>query len=133
MLKISRLVTLMIFALTGSVFANHMDDHTIDKRTAPLSKVKVAKAVEANAAPAAPRSGETIVNTYCMACHGTGMAGAHKLGNAEAWGPIMATGMDAVLASAKKGKNVMPPMGTCADCSDDELKAAIEHMVNFKQ
>jgi cytochrome c5 len=38
-------------------------------------------------------------------------------------------GIDALVASAKKGKNAMPPMGTCMDCSDAELKAAIEFML----
>jgi cytochrome c5 len=35
-----------------------------------------------------------------------------------------------LLHSAINGKNAMPPRGTCATCSDDELKAAIEYMVS---
>ena len=41
--------------------------------------------------------------------------------------------MDQVLAVAKKGINAMPPMGTCMDCSDAELTAAIQHMVDNSQ
>ena len=37
-------------------------------------------------------------------------------------------GLDGLLAKAISGINAMPPKGTCADCSDDELKAAIKHM-----
>jgi cytochrome c5 len=33
-----------------------------------------------------------------------------------------------VWQNAINGINAMPPRGTCADCSDDEIKAAIEHM-----
>ena len=67
-------------------------------------------------------------NMYCVGCHATGAAGAPKTGDKAAWEPRLAAGIDAMVASAKKGKNAMPPMGLCADCSDDELKAIIEFM-----
>ncbi|MGB5729137.1 MAG: c-type cytochrome [Thiogranum sp.] len=35
-----------------------------------------------------------------------------------------------MLATAVSGLNAMPPKGTCADCSDEELKAAIEYMLS---
>jgi cytochrome c5 len=38
--------------------------------------------------------------------------------------------MDAMFAIAISGKNAMPPKGACMDCSDDDLKAAIEYMVS---
>ena len=67
-------------------------------------------------------------NMYCIACHGTGAAGAPKAGDHAAWEPRLAVGMDALVESAKKGKNAMPPMGLCNDCSDAELKEIIEFM-----
>lgn len=76
---------------------------------------------------------EGIYNTKCMACHATGAAGAPKLGDKEAWAPRIATGMDALLASATNGKNAMPPKGTCMDCSEDDLKAVIEYMTSKSQ
>lgn len=69
-------------------------------------------------------------NMYCVACHGTGAAGAPKTGDKADWEPRLAVGMDALVESAKKGKNAMPPMGLCGDCSDAELKALIEFMAN---
>lgn len=69
-------------------------------------------------------------NMYCVACHGTGAAGAPKTGDKAYWEPRLAVGMDALVESAKKGKNAMPPMGLCGDCSDAELKALIEFMAN---
>lgn len=77
----------------------------------------------------AERAGEEIFNSKCMACHANGVAGAPKPGDAAAWGPRAEAGIDALLASAKAGKNAMPPMGTCMDCTDAELKAAIEYML----
>lgn len=69
-------------------------------------------------------------NMYCMACHGTGAAGAPKVGDQAAWAPRLeaAGSVDALVESAKKGKNAMPPMGLCNDCSDAELKEIIEFM-----
>ena len=67
-------------------------------------------------------------NMYCVACHGTGAAGAPKTGVKAAWEPRMKAGIDAMVTSAKKGKNAMPPMGLCNDCSDAEFKELIEYM-----
>ena len=69
-------------------------------------------------------------NMYCVACHGTGAAGAPKTGDKAAWEPRLAAGIDALVTSSKKGKNAMPPMGLCNDCIDAELKELIEFMSN---
>jgi cytochrome c5 len=92
----------------------------------------VAATADAGAA-AGPKSGEEIYNSNCMACHGTGAAGAPKVGDAAAWAPRIAKGMDALLASAISGLNAMPPKGLCMTCSDAELQGAIEYMVSQSQ
>lgn len=71
-----------------------------------------------------------IYDTKCMACHNTGVAGAPKLGDKAAWAPRIEAGMDAMMASAVNGKNAMPPKGTCMECTDEQLKAVVEYMVN---
>ncbi len=76
----------------------------------------------------AERSGEELYNTFCIACHSVGLANAPKFGDAAAWSKLLEVGIDALIASAKKGKNVMPPKGTCMDCSDTEFKNAIQFM-----
>ena len=75
-------------------------------------------------------TGQKIYKQSCQACHANGVANAPKPGDKAAWAPRIATGMDAMLATAKKGKGAMPPKGTCMGCSDDDLKAAIEYMVS---
>jgi cytochrome c5 len=77
--------------------------------------------------------GQQIYQTACQACHATGVAGAPKLGDKEAWAPRIAQGMDTMLANATNGKNAMPPKGTCASCTEADLKAAIEYMVSQSQ
>lgn len=138
MIKIKPLLATGALLSCGVLFAHHMDPKTIDKRTAPVGKVKVVKAapVVAQSEPAAApgaRTGKAIVETYCIACHGTNMPNAPQLGDKAGWAVKLEPGMDATLAIAKSGKNVMPPMGTCADCTDEELIKAIEFMANFEK
>lgn len=71
-------------------------------------------------------------NKSCGICHGTGVANAPKFGDAAAWQPRLAKGMDALLASVKNGLNAMPPKGMCMDCSDADYKALIDYMVAGK-
>lgn len=77
-------------------------------------------------------TGEKIYSTYCVACHATGVANAPKLSDKTAWQPRIAaakTTAGGFLATVKKGKAAMPPMGMCANCSDDDLQAAINYML----
>ena len=57
------------------------------------------------------------------------MAGAPKFGDKAAWAPFIATGMDAMLKVAINGKGAMPPRGA-STATDDELRAAIQYMVD---
>ncbi len=81
----------------------------------------------------AERSGEEVYNGPCKVCHEAGVAGAPKLGDKAAWAPRVATGVDTLVGTVKTGKNAMPPMGTCMDCTDGELKAAVEYMTSKVQ
>jgi len=96
------------------------------KTTASLA---IAAALFA-AAGIASADGKQIYDTKCFMCHKAGVANAPKLGDKAAWEPRIATGMDAMLAVAIKGKGAMPPKGTCMECSDDDLTAAIQYMVD---
>ncbi len=75
--------------------------------------------------------GQAVYNKACIACHATGAANAPKLGDQAAWAPRIAKGMDALYASSVNGVagTAMMPKGTCAACTDDELKAAVDFMV----
>ncbi len=81
-------------------------------------------------ASSGPKSGEDVYNQFCFACHATGASGAPLFGSAEAWGPRIDKGMDALMASTLNGLNMMPPRGTCMACSDDELQSAVTYMVD---
>ena len=95
-----------------------------------IVNVIVMSAALGLAGQAMAADGQAVYQKHCQACHATGVAGAPKVGDKEAWAPRIATGMDAMVAFATKGKNAMPPKGTCMECSEDDLKATIEYMTS---
>jgi cytochrome c5 len=66
----------------------------------------------------------------CVACHGTGAAGAPKKGDKAAWAPRLKQGEDVLLGHVKNGFKAMPPKGLCMDCTDADYKALIKYMSN---
>jgi cytochrome c5 len=74
--------------------------------------------------------GKGVYDGGCVACHGTGVANAPRLGDAAAWGPRIDQGMDTLLQHALNGKGAMPPRGGRMDLSDDDIKSAIAYMVS---
>ncbi len=78
------------------------------------------------------RDAQELYNKSCIACHASGAAGAPKTGDAAAWAPRLAKGMDKLVANAKTGINAMPPKGMCMDCTDAEFKALIQYMTAKK-
>jgi len=75
-----------------------------------------------------PAEVKTVVDTTCAACHVAGVANAPKYGDKEAWAQRMEMGLDALTASAIKGKGVMPPRGG-SSLDDDQIKLAIEYIL----
>jgi len=67
----------------------------------------------------------------CFACHSTGAAGAPKVGDGMAveWEPRLEKGLDAVVANTVNGLNTMPAKGLCFDCTDDDLRAIVQYMI----
>jgi cytochrome c5 len=72
-------------------------------------------------------------NKSCAVCHATGAANAPKTGDAAAWEPRLAKGIETLVASVSTGLNAMPPKGMCFDCSDEDYKALIEYMAKPAQ
>jgi cytochrome c5 len=141
------IVMLAKLVTTGGKYdAKHpaMSDEAIAQRIKPVGQVRLGDVAEApSAAPAAgaaapagdkpaaaPASGKSIYETACVACHGTGVAGAPKAGDKAAWAPRIAQGMDTLYAIAIKGKGAMPPKGG-TQVSDAEMKAAVDYLVGL--
>lgn len=130
------IATLAVFSTLSFATSADMSDEAIADRIKPVGDVyldgelpDVAPATEA-VADAGPRDGATVYNTKCMACHATGAAGAPIKGDAGLWAPRIAQGKETLYTHAINGFNAMPAKGTCMDCSDDEIKAAVDFMIS---
>lgn len=75
---------------------------------------------------------EDIYNRSCKACHSIPASGAPQTGDAEAWAPRIAQGVDTLLDHTIDGYQAMPPMGMCMDCTEDQFVALIEYMAGGK-
>ncbi|MFJ3483886.1 c-type cytochrome [Pseudomonas sp. NPDC090202] len=123
---------LALWALTAQ--ATTKDD--LAKRLEPVGQVCVqgkecpGMDVAATAGGGGAKSPDDVIGKHCNACHGTGLLGSPKIGDSADWGKRAKEqgGVDGLLAKAITGINSMPPKGTCADCTDDELKGAIKKM-----
>jgi len=89
--------------------------------------------VTATSAQAA--DGKKVYDMACAACHAVGVAGSPKLGDKAAWAPRIKQGSAVLHEHAIKGfsgkpGSIMPPKGGRTDLSDDDVKAAVDHMVS---
>lgn len=64
----------------------------------------------------------------CYACHVNAGSRAPLTGDAKAWEPRLAQGMDQLLTHVIEGFGGMPPLGLCMDCSAEDFQALIEFM-----
>ena len=116
----------------------------VAERIKPVARVAIAgednsalapapKQDAAGAAPAADLGGEEVYNMACVACHGAGVAGAPKMGDAAAWRPRIAKGMDVLHEHSLKGfqgdAGIMPAKGGRVDLSDKSIINAVDFMV----
>lgn len=118
------------FTFSAAVFAMSPSDYdAIAERIKPVGNVYLAGNEPIKEEPIGPRDGETVYKTFCTACHATGVTGAPKTRDAQDWTPRLAQGKDVLAKHAIQGFNLMPARGTCMNCSDEEIVAAIEHMI----
>ena len=69
----------------------------------------------------------------CMPCHGDGLGGAPKTGDAAQWEARVAKGMSKLRRNAiegfEGGTGIMPAKGGRLDLSDDKIIALVDYMV----
>lgn len=123
-------------------------EHSVEERIEPLSREAVAgqnnaalaivetkPAGQGGSALPVPSSGEQAFQQVCSACHGQGIAGAPKAGDAAAWGPRIAKGKDVLYDHALRGyqgqAGVMPAKGGRTDIPDAVIRQAVDYMVGM--
>lgn len=149
------LFTIGIYFLANSIHArtqgryaeeNPIRAELVGERLAPVAQVAVtgeAPPPTSAAAPPEPPAptaeaatavdGKSVYDSACFACHAAGVAGAPKQGDAEAWAPRVAKGLETLYSNAINGyqgeAGIMPAKGGRADLSDEQVEAAVDYMV----
>lgn len=146
------IIIVVLARVVFNEFAVHPDavNETLGARLAPIGQLNTSgEAVTiAGTAPSAPAAstdtpavasgpGEATYNKVCFACHAQGIAGAPKFGDAGAWEARIAQGKDTLYKHALEGftgqAGMMPPKGGGVNAADDEVKAAVDFMVEAAQ
>lgn len=142
-------IVFMLYVLARVIAANTQEAHVkidpvvqtlVAERITPVARVAVAGQDNSALAPvqAAPVAllelgGKEVYDMACTACHGAGIAGAPRTGDAAAWGPRIAQGAEVLNRHAIEGftgsGGVMPAKGGRMDLSDQSVINAVEYMV----
>ena len=134
MSKCKILVFLVSIMISGLAFASADDIAERIKRVGDVC-LEGAECLSETVSPMVVAAGgasvESNFNKSCATCHNAGIAGAPKFADAAAWAPRVEKGMDVLYASTINGlPPAMPQKGMCFSCSDDELRALVDYMVD---
>ena len=153
---------LAIFALLVYVGVSKLSDMTqgvytadtaeyqaaVNERIRPIGQVYMPGEEAAAAAPVVAEaeqpdpvettmSGPQVYNEACLVCHGAGVGGAPVTGESATWTDRIAQGNDLLYQHAIEGftgaTGFMPAKGARMDLSDDEVRAAVDYMVEQSQ
>lgn len=144
LLLVKVLLATMQGVANNVVTADSMADEDVVERIKPVAEAYVGETPVVVAPPVVAEvatsgdgdgdgDGEKIVTQVCALCHSTGMMNSPKLGNAGDWAPRIEKGVDTLYSNAINGINMMPARGGNPNLSDDDVKAAVDHMVSQAQ
>ena len=119
------IIGLVYFVVSGNMPAAG----AVDVEKSIAQRIQKVGMVEIRDANRELKSGEEVYKAQCTACHTAGVAGAPKLGDAAAWAPRIATGLEALVNSSLKGKGAMGAQGG-GDFEDMEIARAVVHLAN---
>ena len=130
-------IIIITFAKTKSdsedTSVNVVENKPVEENVQPVAEVKIAESstpTDNNSQENSLISGEKISQVNCILCHGSGVMGAPKIGDAAQWEARIAQGKDKLIEHAIKGINMMPAKGGNAALSDEEVAAAVIWMAN---
>jgi len=133
------LLAVVIFVLAQNVAGDSVKSAGLSKadkdqiaRIQPVGKLVLVGAVGNTVSSAQAADGAATYNGTCVGCHGTGAAGAPKVGDKAAWKARIAQGKETMYKIALHGKpgTAMMAKGGNAGLSDDAVKAAVDYMVS---
>lgn len=80
-------------------------------------------------AQTAPAAGEKVYQQLCIACHATGVANAPRVGDRQAWKPLIAEGQVTLTAHGWVGVRAMPAQGGDPKLGVEDFARALAWMV----
>lgn len=130
-------VTILLAFILPTYALEDFDKQQIIERIKPLGSVRIEGKSGASvpevtlSQPVAKKlPGQETYENHCSVCHANGIAGAPKFQDVADWKPRLAKrNIEELVASAIKGLNAMPPKGTCGQCSNEEMKNAVQFML----
>jgi len=105
-------------------------------RNAFYTLISIACLAFANASIAedAADNGKTVFEASCASCHtgwiGGWMSGAPDIDDKEDWQPLLVKGVEALTEGTIIGVGEMAPRGKCDTCSDADIRAAVEYIID---
>jgi len=124
-------------ALLSLAACGQKESDTAANTTTPAASTVIAAAPAPAPPPPENALGKSVYGKTCAMCHAAGVAGAPKPGDKADWGPRIAQGNETLYKHAIEGftgaKGMMPPRGGGSTLSDDEVKAAVDHMVSLSK
>ena len=120
---IAVVIGVVAFIASGS---NPVSDASVQEK-AVAERIQKIGIVQVREARKGLQSGEAVYQAQCSACHASGVVGAPKFGDADAWGARIKTGFTALLHSAIAGKGSMGAQGGGA-FKDVEIARAVVYM-----
>lgn len=133
---------LSITALSGltllfplSAVANHNSPESLEARVSAVGTLNVGEGSIASIQPeTGPADGQSVYNTTCVTCHGTGIAGAPMTGESDDWEDRIEQGLETMVEHAIQGytgsAGVMPAKGGNPALSDEAVTAAVQFMLD---
>ena len=130
----------ILIAILSKVFASSVSNDAYDdvKQTATEERLASPENINLASNPtfksevievASSKSGKDVYNSVCMSCHMSGAAGAPITGKVDQWTERLAKGNDKLYSNAINGIGVMPAKGGLMSLSDDEVKLAVDYML----
>lgn len=150
-------ITVVIFFIGTSIEEAHLDpdnqenpiaQQAVTDRIRPIGEVATTDNPRPAPVTTAPSggeqvqaeetvSGQAVFEQACFACHGTGAAGAPRVGDAAQWADRIAKGIETLYQHSIEGftgnTGIMPPKGGRMDLSDEQVEAAVDYMVEQSQ
>lgn len=77
-----------------------------------------------------PRDAKSVYTKTCSFCHDDGLLGAPIIGDKKAWAEILTNGRNSMYEEVLDGTGHMPARRNRRGYSDEDLKRAVDYLIN---